>query len=128
MIVARITALLCMSVGLCVARAQRSTVIFEEPAFPVADSTAISVQALQQGFAGARAVNAMQLSEALADPASALLVMPYGSAFPEEAWPAILRYLERGGDLIVLGGKPFTQAAFQTSRGWKLRPPSARWC
>jgi hypothetical protein len=124
MTVARITAFLCMSVGLCVARAQSSTVIFEEPAFPVADSTAVSAQALQQGFAGARVVNAVQLSGALADHATALMVMPYGSAFPEDAWPAILRYLERGGDLIVLGGKPFTRAAFQTSRGWLLRPPS----
>ncbi len=125
MTVARLLAIfLCMLGGAYAAHGQGSTVIFEEPAFPVVDSTAVSAQALQQGFPGARAVNAAQLGSALADQATALLVMPYGSAFPEAAWAGILRYLERGGDLIALGGKPFTRAAFQTSQGWQLRPPS----
>ncbi len=122
--IAQIAVFLCMLAGAHAVRAQGSTIIFEEHAFPAVDSTAVSAQSLQQGFAGARAVNATQLSGALADQETALLVMPYGSAFPESAWTAILRYLERGGDLIVLGGKPFTRAAFQTSEGWKLRPPS----
>ncbi len=123
--IARLVAVsLCMFLSVCAAHGQGSTVIFEEPAFPVVDSTAVSTQALQQGFAGARAVDAAQLGGALEDQATSLLVMPYGSAFPEAAWGAILRYLERGGDLIVLGGKPFTRAAFQTSEGWQLRPPS----
>ena len=40
------------------------------------------------------------------------------------AWPAILRYLDRGGNLIVLGGKPFTRAAFKSDSGWQLRASS----
>jgi hypothetical protein len=103
---------------------QSPTVLFSEHNFPVADSSAVSAQALQQGFAGAREVTAAQLDGALADPATKLLVLPYGSAYPEAAWPAILRYLERGGHLIVLGGKPFTRAAYQEGTAWRLREPS----
>ena len=104
------------------ASAQSATVIFAENGFPVADSVAVSPTALQQGFAGARFANAAQLDAALTH--AQLLVLPYGSAYPEAVWPAILRYLERGGNLIVLGGKPFLRAAYKTDKGWRLRPES----
>lgn len=106
------------------ASGQASTVILNERDFPVVDSAAVSVQALQQAFSGARFATAEQLSAALSDKSTTLLVLPYGSAYPEAAWPGILRYLDRGGNLIVLGGKPFTRAAFQSSNGWELRAPS----
>ena len=35
-----------------------------------------------------------------------LLVLPYGSAVPADAWNAIENYLEHGGNLLVLGGQP----------------------
>ena len=38
---------------------------------------------------------------------SSVLVLPYGSAFPAESWPAIRAYLKSGGGLVVLGGAPF---------------------
>jgi len=101
---------------------QGSTVILNERGFPVADSEAVSVPALQEAFPGARLVGAAELGGAL--DTARLLVMPYGSAYPEAAWPSILRYLDGGGDLIVLGGKPFTRAAFQAGAGWQLRQPS----
>ncbi len=37
---------------------------------------------------------------------SELLVLPYGSAVPTDAWKAIESYLQRGGNLLVLGGQP----------------------
>ena len=40
---------------------------------------------------------------------SGVLVLPYGSAFPLEAWPSIRRFLRGGGGLVVLGGAPFHQ-------------------
>ncbi len=120
----RITVIVCLLLAACAAHGESSTVILQEPGFPVADSAPVSARALQQGFAEAKFVTTVQLSDALLDTSTALLVMPYGSAYPEAAWPAILRYLDRGGDLIVLGGKPFTRAAFQTSEGWQLRAPS----
>ncbi len=109
--------------ALGMAQAQGTTVIFQEKDFPVVDSTPVAEGALQQGFADARMVGAAGLGDALADQGTELLVMPYGSSYPETAWPAILRYLERGGNLIVLGGKPFTRAAYLTGHGWQLRAP-----
>jgi hypothetical protein len=106
------------------ARGQASTVVFDERGFPVVDSEAVSVTVLRQAFPGARFADAAQLGGALDDQATTLLAMPYGSAYPEAAWPAILRYLDRGGNLIVLGGKPFTRAAYETGAGWQLRAPS----
>jgi hypothetical protein len=103
---------------------QGTTVILNERGFPSPDSISIPAQTLTNGFMGSHFVSASQLSAALADPSTSLLVLPYGSAYPEDAWPTILRYLERGGNLIVLGGKPFTRAAFHTDAGWELRPPS----
>ena len=48
------------------------------------------------------------------------------SAFrvPEADWNAILEYLDRGGNLIVLGGKPFTRAGYKDASGWHLRSAS----
>jgi hypothetical protein len=117
-------ALLCLVLGLGVAHAQSVTVVFQEDGFPIADSVAVPVAALGRGLSAARTVDAAQLSEALADAKTELLVLPYGSVYPEAAWPSILRFLERGGDLIVLGGKPFTRAAYRTPQGWQLRPES----
>ncbi len=106
-----------------IAVAQSETVLFEEPGFPTSDSAALSLNALQSGFAGAQVVHAQGLADALKDPHTRLLVMPYGSAYPESAWPDILAFLDRGGNLIVLGGKPFTQPV-SYSDGWRLMAPT----
>ena len=100
------------------------TVVFLEPRFPSSDSSAVNESALHTAFADAEFAGAAQLSSALEKPDTDLLVMPYGSAYPGAAWPAILRYLDRGGDLLVLGGKPFTRAAYTAGSGWQLRAPS----
>jgi aryl-phospho-beta-D-glucosidase BglC (GH1 family) len=68
----------------------------------------------------------------LASPDAKLLVMPYGSAFPEEAWPAIYAYLQRGGNLLTLGGRPFSEPAYRAcdsknTCAWKLRYPRNAW-
>ena len=49
-------------------------------------------------------------------------MLPYGSAFPEKQWGAIREYLERGGNLLVLGGRPFTRAVYKDQGAWKMRP------
>jgi hypothetical protein len=109
------------------ARAQGSGIaIFHEDGFPAADSAAPSQAELTDLVAGARFVSADQLHGALADAATHLLVLPYGSAYPEAAWPDIYAYLERGGNLLVLGGRPFTRAAYKDNSGWHLRAYSVR--
>jgi hypothetical protein len=101
-------------------------VVFHEPGFPASDATSPSLSRLRQLLPAARVVTADRLSESLAGDACALFVLPFGSSFPEPAWEAIHSYLERGGNLLVLGGRPFTRAAFRGGSGWQLRGDSVR--
>ncbi len=101
------------------------TVVYDQPGFPAADSAQPSEPALRAAFQGARFSDANELGQALAECGRGdLLVMPYGSSYPETAWRPILEYLDRGGNLLALGGKPFTRAAIRTGEGWQLRAPS----
>jgi len=52
-----------------------------------------------------------------------LLVLPYGSAFPEEGWDGIFRYLEKGGNLLVLGGRPFEEPVLSVKGKWVPQGP-----
>jgi hypothetical protein len=103
-----------------------SVVVFSEPGFPAADSASPSPQQLAAISSDAQLASANQLPAALTAPAAPLLILPYGSAFPEQAWPAIKQFLDRGGNLLVFGGKPFTRAAYRDSQGWHLRNYSVR--
>ncbi len=104
----------------------RSVVVFTESKFPAADSAAPTPEQLAADFPRAELVGASQLSTSLAASEARLLLLPYGSAFPEEAWPVIKQFLDRGGNLLVLGGKPFARAAYRDSNGWHLRDYSVR--
>src|SRR5271165_1069483 len=103
-----------------------AAVVFSEPGFPAADSAGPSPQQLAVIFPGAQLADADHLRDALAAPSTRLLVLPYGSAFPDPAWPAIKQFLERGGNLLSLGGMPFTRAAYRDASGWHLRDYSVR--
>jgi hypothetical protein len=102
------------------------TLVFAEPGFTSADSLAPTAQQLETLFPGARIASAKDLSTLLKYPATRLFVLPYGSAFPEQAWPSIFEYLRAGGNLLVLGGQPFTRAAYRDANGWRLRDYSVR--
>lgn len=106
--------------------ATSSVVIFSEPGFPVADSGGPSAAQWKALFPEAKSTGAAQLPETLATSSTRLLVLPYGSVFPEDAWGAIKSFLDRGGNLLVLGGRPFTRAAYRDSAGWHLRDYSVR--
>src|SRR5271165_6254541 len=104
-----------------------AAVVFSEPGFPAADSPSPSPQQLAAILPrGAQLADADHLRTALAAPSTRLLVLPYGSSFPEEVWPAIKQFLDRGGNLLVLGGMPFTRAAYHDHGGWHLRDYSVR--
>jgi hypothetical protein len=103
-----------------------SAVVFREPGFPAADSAAPPVGTLEAALPGARFASAEQLGAALEVGSTRLLVLPYGSAFPEAAWEPTFQFLQRGGNLLVLGGRPFTRAAYRDAGGWKLREHSVR--
>jgi len=101
-------------------------VVFSESNFPAADSAAPTGTQLASLFPSANMKMADQLPTALSLSSTRLLVLPYGSAFPEQAWPAINHFLEGGGNLLVLGGRPFARAAYRDSNGWHLRDYSVR--
>src|ERR1041385_5890514 len=82
--------------------AQDGTVVFSDSTFPAANSIAPSTAQLARLFPRAKIVPADELRGALAASSSHLLVLAYGSAFPEDAWPAIKRFLDGGGNLLVL--------------------------
>ena len=103
-----------------------SVVIWSEPGLPAADSAAPTSAQLAQIFPEARLVATEQLASRLNDPQMRLLILPQGSVVPESAWSVILDYLHRGGNLLVLGGRPFTRSAYRDPAGWHLRDYSVR--
>ncbi len=103
-----------------------SLVIWSEPGLPVADSPAPSSAQLTQCFPNARLASTEQLPAQLSDPQTRLLILAQASVVPEAAWSTIFSYLQRGGNLLVLGGRPFTRAAYRDSTGWHVRDYSVR--
>ena len=103
-----------------------SIVIFQEPSFPSADTAPAVNIPWQSALPPARAATANELHEQLQNPATKLFILPYGSAFPESAWSDIQSFLRRGGNLLVLGGRPFTRAACFENGRWRLRDYSVR--
>jgi hypothetical protein len=84
------------------------TVVFWQPEFPTVASQPVERGALAQALDG---MNPQFLDlKSLTDPAALkdtdLLVLPYGSAVPTDAWKAIEGYLHAGGNLLVVGGQP----------------------
>ncbi len=65
---------------------------------------------------------AAELNRRLSDQAAGLLILPYGSAFPLDQWRAIEDFLARGGNLLTLGGRPFTRPARFEDGQWRLLP------
>jgi hypothetical protein len=98
-----------------------ATVVLWEEGFPAADTATPKRAVLEQIGPDVAFTSARQLGDNLARPETRLLVLPFGSAFPEESWEPILSFLERGGNLLVVGGRPFTRAAYPTQNGWQLR-------
>jgi hypothetical protein len=105
----RISAVSLLLTALFPADVSAKTIIFWQRGFPTVASDPVDRSAL------AHALNGLDPQfadlKALGDPATLakadLLVLPYGSAFPVSAWPAIESYLHAGGNLLIVGGEPF---------------------
>jgi hypothetical protein len=82
------------------------TVVFWEPGFPTVDSDPVDRNALSQAMAGAVFADLKTLNDPATLDGADLLVLPYGSAVPTDAWNAIRSYLRAGGNLLVIGGQP----------------------
>lgn len=98
------------------------TVVWFESGVSAVDAPQPSAAALERGFSGTQLEPADDLPKALKDSATDLLVLPYGSAFPVQEWDAIHQYLQRGGNLLTVGGKPFTRPVLRENNTWKVLP------
>jgi len=96
------------------------TVLFWEDGFPSSDTTPLIPSQAERPFSGIDRADSKTLATALTT--ATVLILPYGSAFPEYDWTAIEEFLRRGGNLVVLGGKPFARPAYQKDGRWELRP------
>ena len=80
-------------------------VVFWQPGFPTIASQPVDratlSAVLHPDFLD---LNALKAPAALEK--TELLVLPYGSAVPADAWKSIEAYLQHGGNLLVLGGQP----------------------
>jgi hypothetical protein len=87
--------------------------VFWQPGFPTVASQPVDratlAAALHPAFFD---LEALRSSGALDN--TELLVLPYGSAVPTDAWKAIESYLQHGGNLLVLGGQPLHVPVTQT--------------
>ena len=82
-------------------------VVFQQAGFPTIDNEVIPQESITSAL-GAQTVSAgvEELKSGSGLKGARLLVLPYGSAFPAAAWPGIQRYLQEGGNLLLLGGQP----------------------
>jgi hypothetical protein len=103
-IVATLSLILASVLPLCA-----KVVVFWQPGFPTVASAPVTRDALVKALEGTGPVFAGidQMKDPATFAGADLLVMPYGSAVPTEAWAAIQDFIRGGGDILVLGGQPF---------------------
>ncbi len=78
--------------------------IFAEPGFP-----AVGLDLPLPFPEGDHVIAATSVTELIEElTPERVLVWRHGGAFPAEAWPALVGFLEAGGRLLHLGGEPFT--------------------
>lgn len=84
------------------------TVVFWQAGFPTEGSQPVEQSTLERALTGMDPVFA-DLA-AMKEPATLercdLLVLPYGSSAPVDAWKEIEQYLRGGGNLLLVGGQP----------------------
>jgi hypothetical protein len=111
-----------VSAGMLHAQMVSQVVVLEEQNFPTIDSGAIPTAVLHQALPAAIFSSVTELQGNLNDSKTKLLVLPYGSAFPEEQWANIQKFLLRGGNLLTVGGRPFTRPVRLIDGRWQLQP------
>ncbi len=97
--------------------------LFRAPGFPTIDAPAIDPATLDRAVAGLPVDvlgSVAALERDLRLRRYDVLVLPYGSAFPLDAWAVIRAFVKRGGGLVVLGGAPFHQPVREVDGGFEL--------
>ena len=99
-----------------------SVAVFWEPAFPSIQGCGVTRDILQQAL---RSFTVQYLSEReliarLNTDRFDLFINPFGSAFPKRAWPALLKYLQGGGNWMNLGGVPLSRPVVRAGGSWRV--------
>jgi hypothetical protein len=95
--------------------------IFWEREFPFADTMEVDLQDIIDSLPpvdSVRSVGIADLKKYLKPGSVDLLINPYGSAFPKDAWLEIYEYLSAGGNLLNLGGAPFSVPVVGSENTW----------
>jgi len=95
---------LCISLS----TAYGKVVVFWQDGFPTLESQPVPQEILRKALGGMQPefANLDELIKPETLREAELLVLPYGSAVPTDAWVAVLKYLHTGGNLLLLGGRP----------------------
>jgi hypothetical protein len=80
--------------------------VFWQPGFPTVASQPLDRATLSAALTDPSFLDLKTLQAAGSLENTELLVLPYGSSVPADAWKSIEAYLQRGGNLLVLGGQP----------------------
>jgi hypothetical protein len=91
--------------------------LLREPGFPAVDMRPLRGDLLADVERGSY-LGVADLSS-LSPDAFDVFVSPYGSAFPADAWPALLAYLDAGGNWVNLGGVPGAVPVFRDGTVWR---------
>jgi len=97
------------------------TVVFWETGFPAPETEAPSRASLEQALDAPVFATLAQLEAPGTLGPGDLLVLPYGSAFPADAWAAIRQHLERG-NLLTIGGRPLAVPVWREDSRWRAAP------
>lgn len=97
------------------------TFVFYEKGFPSSENGQIERAVLEQALSSLepKFIGLADFQKKNLVLANDLLVLPYGSAFPAEAWDAIKSHLEKG-NLLVLGGRPLFIPVYRKGNGWRI--------
>ena len=100
--------LLAASAPCGLAQDHAKTVVFWQAEFQTISSDPIEKATLEKALGTGTAVFAdvSALKDAATLEGADLLVLPYGSAVPMDAWKSIYQYMSHGGSLLVIGGQP----------------------
>lgn len=109
--------------------ASAKTIVFWQTDFPIIDSQPVSAHTLKAAFGidDTAFLDSAALAQPNALSSADLLVLPYGSAFPQRAWTPILQYLHSGGNLLVIGGQPFRVPVTESNGRFMPAPQQDRY-
>src|ERR1041385_5689968 len=97
-------------------------IVFFDPEFPQVDGCNVDQNLLQTALGDFDVTYASEpeLVAQLKVDRFNLLITPYGSAFPKRAWPTVFAYLRAGGNLLNLGGIPFSVPVERAGSQWRI--------